>query len=132
MARRPSPRTFSIALRVSAGAAVLVGCLSRLEPDALEQGALENADAASDADEGRAPDGGEGDAEARPRTLVIRQIYAGGGLPDAVLQQDIVELFNASNAPRSLEGLSLQMAGPEGASPCPWCACRRSSSPGST
>ncbi|MGY6520001.1 MAG: Calx-beta domain-containing protein [Lysobacteraceae bacterium] len=40
--------------------------------------------------------------------LVISQIYGGGGNANAVYTHDFVELFNAGDAPATLDGLSLQ------------------------
>ena len=42
--------------------------------------------------------------------LVISQLYTSGGLAGATFRRDYVEIFNASNAPKSLDGLSLQVA----------------------
>lgn len=52
--------------------------------------------------------------------LVISQVYGAGGNAKAPLNEDFVELFNRSNAPVSLAGLSLQFGtanGEFGASP---------------
>lgn len=43
--------------------------------------------------------------------LVISQVFGGGGNSGAAWNQDFVELFNASGAPVSLSGLSVQYAG---------------------
>ena len=43
-------------------------------------------------------------------SIVIREIYAGGGESGAAIQHDFIELFNRSNAPVSLAGWSLQYA----------------------
>lgn len=114
MVRRSIPPALAMAWCLTVGGAGLAGCLARLEVDGLEQGALANADAEAGAEpnDGGAADGEARDAEAPGRTLVIRQIYGGGGLPGARLDRDFVELFNASSAPQTLEGLSLQIAGP--------------------
>ena len=44
-------------------------------------------------------------------SLVISQIFGGGGATSAAFAYDYVELFNRGNAPVSLDGLSLQYAG---------------------
>lgn len=43
--------------------------------------------------------------------LVISQIYGGAGDPRALYNRDYVELFNRSNAPIALAGLSIHFAG---------------------
>lgn len=53
-------------------------------------------------------------AAAVMRQLVISQIYGGGGNSGATLKNDYVELFNASNAPVSLQGKSVQYASTTG------------------
>jgi hypothetical protein len=54
---------------------------------------------------------------ARPTSaapIVISQIYGGGGNSGAIFTHDFIELFNASAAPQSLNGLSLQYASATG------------------
>jgi subtilisin-like proprotein convertase family protein len=46
--------------------------------------------------------------------LRISRVYAGGGLIASAPNADYVELFNASGAPRSLSGYTLQLAEPSG------------------
>jgi predicted extracellular nuclease len=41
-------------------------------------------------------------------TIVISQVYGGGGNAGALWRQDFVELFNRTNAPISINGWSLQ------------------------
>lgn len=49
-----------------------------------------------------------------PKGLVISQVYGGAGSERAVFNRDFVELFNRSNEPISLAGLSIHYAGPIG------------------
>src|SRR5688500_17266930 len=47
-------------------------------------------------------------------TIVISQVYGGGGNSGATLKNDFVELFNRSNAPVSVEGWTIQHASSTG------------------
>ncbi|MBP6821675.1 MAG: DUF11 domain-containing protein, partial [Acidobacteria bacterium] len=47
-------------------------------------------------------------------TIVISQVYGGGGNTGATLLNDYVELFNLSSSPQSLNGLSLQYGSSSG------------------
>lgn len=47
-------------------------------------------------------------AGASPNGLVISQIYGGGGNSGATFRNDFIELFNAGNAPVSLDGYTVQ------------------------
>src|ERR1051326_1076921 len=55
-------------------------------------------------------------AFAASSTIVISQVYGGGGNAGAPLQNDFVELFNRSSAPVSLNGWSVQYASTTGSS----------------
>ncbi len=50
-----------------------------------------------------------------PATVVISQVYGGGGNAGATLTHDYVELFNRTNVTADLNGLSLQYASNNGA-----------------
>jgi hypothetical protein len=47
-------------------------------------------------------------------TLVISQVYGGGGGSGATYQNDYVEIFNISSSPQSLNGLSIQYGSSSG------------------
>ena len=49
-----------------------------------------------------------------PEGLVISQVYGAGGNSGAVFQNDFVEIFNRTNRPLSLAGLSIQYASATG------------------
>ena len=49
-----------------------------------------------------------GPAQGISTTLVINEVYAGGGSPGAVRQRDFVELLNVSGGTLDLQGMSLQ------------------------
>ncbi|WP_326641012.1 lamin tail domain-containing protein [Streptosporangium sp. NBC_01755] len=53
-------------------------------------------------------------ALAEPGTIVISQVYGGGGSAGAPLTNDYVELFNRSAAPVALDGWSVQYASATG------------------
>ncbi len=53
-------------------------------------------------------------AMAQTSGLVISQVYGGGGNSGATFTHDYIEIFNSSNAVRSLNGLSLQYASASG------------------
>jgi predicted extracellular nuclease len=57
--------------------------------------------------------GGAGAADSGP-SLVISQVYGGGGNAGATYTHDYIEIFNRSDAPVSLDGLSLQYASATG------------------
>jgi DNA/RNA endonuclease G (NUC1) len=46
-----------------------------------------------------------------PGTVVISQVYGGGGNSGATLKNDFIELFNRSNSPVLLDGWSVQFSG---------------------
>jgi hypothetical protein len=54
-------------------------------------------------------------AHSQSSTLVISQVYTGGGSASAIYNQDYVELHNISSIPQSLAGLSIQYATVTGA-----------------
>lgn len=82
--------------------------------DAAIDAAIDENDAAVDASDGatdaEAVDVLDVPADAGPPGvgLVISQVYGGGGNSGAPFNQDFVELFNLSDAPVSLRGLSIQ------------------------
>src|ERR1700685_3254460 len=53
-------------------------------------------------------------ASAASTTLVISQVYGGGGNSGATLKNDFIEIFNLSSAPISLNGYSVQYASATG------------------
>ena len=53
-------------------------------------------------------------AQALSSTIVISQIYGGGGNSGATLRNDFIELFNRGNSPVSLSGWSVQYASSAG------------------
>jgi hypothetical protein len=78
-------------------------CTSAASPAA--EGAVGTATSAlTDAGGGGVPDRG---------SIVISQVYGGGGSPNASFTNDFVELLNRTKAPLALDGLSLQVAGPD-------------------
>jgi hypothetical protein len=56
---------------------------------------------------------GDGGGPAARGALVISQVYSGGGLDGSTFDHDFVELLNVSGAPITLDGFSLQVAGPD-------------------
>lgn len=91
--------------RLAFALAVIAGCASRLDLDPAgdDQGALGSAgDAAADAN-------ADGSAVVS-RGLVIRQVYASGGVEGSTFKKDFIEFFNPTEADISLSGLSLQVA----------------------
>ncbi|MEC5386781.1 ExeM/NucH family extracellular endonuclease [Uliginosibacterium sp. H3] len=55
-----------------------------------------------------------GAARASSSGIVISQVYGGGGNSGATLKNDFIEIFNAGNAPVSLNGWSVQYASSAG------------------
>src|SRR5581483_3330474 len=55
-----------------------------------------------------------GAASAASDTLVISQLYGGGGNSGATLKNDYIEILNVSASPISLDGYSLQYASSTG------------------
>src|ERR1700691_975530 len=53
-------------------------------------------------------------ASAASTSLVISQVYGGGGNSGATLKNDFIEIFNLSSAPISLNGYSVQYASATG------------------
>ncbi|MFU8827421.1 MAG: lamin tail domain-containing protein, partial [Brevefilum sp.] len=53
-------------------------------------------------------------AQATPGSLVISQVYGGGGSTGSTFTHDFIEIFNAGGQPISLNGLSLQYASATG------------------
>ncbi len=55
-----------------------------------------------------------GNVAAQSSTVVISQVYGGGGNAEATYTHDYIEIFNRGSAPVSLNGLSLQYASATG------------------
>src|SRR5881296_3169343 len=53
-------------------------------------------------------------AGAASTSIVISQVYGGGGNSGATLRNDFIELFNRGSAPASLNGWSVQYASTTG------------------
>src|ERR1700723_4199442 len=53
-------------------------------------------------------------ASAASTSLVISQVYGGGGNSGATLKNDFIEIFNLSSSPISLNGYSVQYASTTG------------------
>jgi Lamin Tail Domain len=72
-------------------------------------------DAGGDAGKDAGPDGGDaGDAGCTGSTVVIGQVYGGGGNASAPFTNDFVELHNRGNVAVSLAGWSVQYASASG------------------
>lgn len=94
-------RLFAYALVFSGVAGLVVACA-----DALDKSGVSTDEALSP----MAADAGDAGSGPAKQSVVISQIYGGGGQANATLNHDFVELFNRTQKPVVLDGMSVQLS----------------------